>query len=175
MNGYCHYDSPVPVSLANLSFLLLLIFSRFSAANARRNTTIEQTASLIAYTHTTNRTRITSLDSGQVYVSHSLFILDMVPGLTPFALVLSFYILSVGWLYKASTQLTTSLPPGRYPTDQKILIDLQIKRAPIRIPAKLKHQPWSSVIVARVGTAVKGPTPSRCHGVYVILGQITGS
>jgi len=49
-------------------------------------------------------------------------------GLTPFTLVLSLYILSVGWPYNASTQLATSLPSvaqGVYPTERTILVDFQ--------------------------------------------------
>ena len=51
----------------------------------------------------------------------------MPPGLTPFTLVLSFF-LSLGWPYNASTQLATSLPSvaqGVYPTERTILLDFQ--------------------------------------------------
>jgi len=80
----------------------------------------------------------------------------------------SFYLLRVRWLYKASTQLTTSIPP----------IARALSDGP---PRHSKHtrldthtckaQTSSVVFVYRGsgGTAVKGPTLSRCQGTECIL------
>jgi len=91
----------------------------------------------------------------------------MIPGLTPFTLVLSFYILSVGWLYKTSTQLTTSLPSiaralSDGPNDPS-------RRSEHTHPDThtCKAQTSSVVFVYRGsgGIAAKGETPSRCQGM----------
>jgi len=95
----------------------------------------------------------------------------MIPGLTPFTLVLSFYLLSVRWPYKASTQLITSLPPIA-----RALSDGHPRRSKRTRPDTHTCKAQTSNVVfvycGSGGIAVKGPTPSRCQGTECMLSWV---
>ena len=90
----------------------------------------------------------------------------MIPGLTPFTLVLSFYILSVGWLYKTSTQLTTSLPSiARALSDGPNDPSRRSEHThPDTHTCKAQTSSVAFVYRGSGGIAVKGATPSRAKG-----------